>query len=87
MGTKNIAIAKYMIKKGCELNFIEEITGLSRRTVEKLKFIRKLYLILLSAISLLVVDLAEAFARGDDRQLLLKRKQELIRTLKKYKLV
>ncbi|NEJ83047.1 transposase, partial [Rhizobium leguminosarum] len=37
MRTKAKAIAKNMIEKGCEISFIEEITGLSREAIEKLK--------------------------------------------------
>ncbi len=34
---RNIEIAKQMLKKGTEISFIEEITGLSKETIEKLK--------------------------------------------------
>jgi predicted transposase/invertase (TIGR01784 family) len=34
---RNIEIAKGMLKKGSDISFIEEITGLSKQTIEKLK--------------------------------------------------
>jgi len=36
MQSRNLDIAKNMLQKGCDINFITEITGLSREAIEKL---------------------------------------------------
>jgi predicted transposase YdaD len=37
MEKEKLVIAKNMLRKGCEISFMQEVTGLSKEEVEKLK--------------------------------------------------